>query len=99
MASGFVKTSQKPHMSHNRQKTMPARRSPGQARTSSALAVRYPGGSDKLAMGMEMRLRLGSVNVGTMRGRSAEIVEVMERRRLDFVVYKRRGGREGVQEQ
>ena len=71
-------------MSHNGQKTIPARRSPGQARTSSALAVRYPGGSDKLAMGMDKRLRLGSVNVGTMRGRSLEVVEMMQRRQLDF---------------
>src|SRR5664279_4742913 len=72
-------------MSHNNQKTIPDRTPPGQARKRSALAVKYPGGiSDKLAMGSNVRLRVGSVNVGTMRGRSGEIVEIMERRRLDF---------------
>src|SRR5664279_3466465 len=73
------------HMSHNNQKTIPDRTPPGQARKRSALAVKYPGGiSDKLAMGSNVRLRVGSVNVGTMWGRSGEIVEMMERRRLDF---------------
>src|SRR6478609_1952036 len=30
------------------------------------------------------RLRIGTVNVGTMRGREGEVVEMMERRCLDF---------------
>ena len=56
--------------------------SPGQARTRSALTVGDPGGSEKLAMGS--KLRLGSVNVGTMRGRKDEVVDMMLRRSLDF---------------
>jgi hypothetical protein len=32
----------------------------------------------------ENRLRIGSVNVGTMSGRAAELVEMVSRRRLDF---------------
>src|SRR5664279_5463849 len=35
-------------------------------------------------MSSNVRLRVGSVNVGTMRGRSGEIVKMMETRRLDF---------------
>src|SRR5664279_56509 len=71
------------YMSHNRKKIIPDRTSPGSTR--SALAVKYPGGiSDKLAMSSIVRLRVGSVNVGTMRGRSGEIVKMMETRRLDF---------------
>jgi len=31
-----------------------------------------------------LRLKVGTVNVGTMRGRSGEIAEMAERRRLDF---------------
>ena len=31
-----------------------------------------------------IRLRIGTANVGTMRGRSVEIVEMVDRRRLDF---------------
>jgi hypothetical protein len=42
--------------------------------------------SEKLTMGnvARLRLRLGSVNTGTMRGRYGEVVEMMVRRRLDF---------------
>ena len=72
------------HMSHNNQKTIPDRTPPGQARTRSALAVKYLGGSDKSAMGSNVSLKVGSVNVGTMHGRSGEIVEILVRRRLDF---------------
>ena len=58
------------------QKTIPSRTSPGLTR--SALAAN-PGGSksEKLAMGNIVRLRLGSVNIGTMRGRYGEVVEMM----------------------
>src|SRR6476469_3623448 len=44
------------------------------------------------------RLRIGTVNVGTMRGREGEVVEMMERRCLDFgcVQETRRKGREGI---
>ena len=85
------------HMSHNRQKTVPDRTSPGQARTRSALTVGYPGGSEKLAM--DMGVRLGSVNVGTMGERNEEIVDMMVQRRLDFCCLREtkwRGGRLGL---
>jgi Reverse transcriptase (RNA-dependent DNA polymerase)/Endonuclease/Exonuclease/phosphatase family len=59
---------------------MPARTSPGQTR--SAPPFQGLGGGEKLAMGA--RLRIGSANVGTMKGRSLEVVEMVERRRLDF---------------
>src|SRR6476469_4121512 len=43
------------------------------------------------------RLRVGTVNVGTMRGREGEVVELMERRCLDFGCLQetRRTGRVG----
>jgi hypothetical protein len=56
------------------------------ARTSpssrSALLSAHPGRSDKSAKGVE--LRIGTANVGTLRGRSGEVVEMVGRRRLDF---------------
>ena len=59
---------------------MPARTSPGQTR--SALPSHYPGGSDKLARGRRV-VKIGSANVGTMTGRSEEVVEMVDRRQLD----------------
>ena len=38
-------------------------------------------------------LRVGSANIGTMRGRSVEIADLIDRRKLDFCVYKRLDGR------
>ena len=51
---------------------VPARTSPGKR---SALAAKTQGGSVKSAMGGTVTLRVGSVNVGTMRGREGEVVE------------------------
>ena len=42
--------------------------------TRSALAAKTQGGSVKSAMGGKVTLRVGSVNVGTMRGREGEVV-------------------------
>ena len=41
-------------------------------------------------------MRIGTVNVGTMRGREGEVVERMERRCLDLDVCRRREGRRGM---
>jgi hypothetical protein len=60
---------------------MPARTSPGQTR--SALPVQSPDGSGKLARGRD-EVRVGTANVGTLRKRSGEVVEMVERRCLDF---------------
>ena len=46
---------------------IPARTSPG--KTRPALPAKTQGGSAKSAMGGAVTLRVGSVNVGTMRGR------------------------------
>ena len=35
-----------------------------------------------------MRLRVGSANVGSMRGRSGEVIEMAGRRKLDFVCLR-----------
>ena len=71
-------------MSHNKRSAMPARTSPGQTQTRSALPVQCPGGSEKLARGAELRVRIGTANVGTMTGKRIEVVEMANRRRLDF---------------
>ena len=47
---------------------------------------------------MGTRLRIGTANVGTMRGRSDEILEIVKRRCPVFVACKRLGGKEGVLE-
>jgi len=60
-------------------KNILARTSPS---TRSALLLAHPGRSEKSAKGVE--LRIGTVNVGTLRGRSGEVVEMVGRRRLDF---------------
>ena len=41
-----------------------------------------PGGSDKLARGRGV-MKIGTANVGTMTGRSGEVVEMAKRRQLD----------------
>ena len=63
---------------------MPVQTSPGQTR--SAFPSLCPGGNEKLARGTEsgLRVRVGSANVGTMRGREGEVVEMVGRRRLNF---------------
>jgi len=74
---------------------MPARTSPGQTR--SALPSKDPGGSDKLARGRGV-MKIGTANVGTMTGRSGEVVEMANRRQLDVCClqetrWKREGAR------
>jgi len=46
---------------------------------------------DKPDVPRERRLRVGSVNVGTMAGRSAEVWEMVARRRLDFCCVQESG--------
>ena len=53
---------------------VPARTSPG--KTRPALPAKTQGGSVKSAMGGTVTLRVGSVNVGTMRGHEGEVVEM-----------------------
>jgi len=57
---------------------MPARTSPGQTR--SILPLQYPGSCEKLARDM----RIGKVDVRTMKHRSGEVVEMASRRHLDL---------------
>jgi len=59
---------------------MPARMSPGQTR--STLLSQGPGGSEKSARGSVMRI--GTANVGTLNGRDGEVVNMANRRCLDF---------------
>ena len=68
---------------------IPARMSPGKKR--SALAAKTQGGSVKSAMGGMVTLRVGSVNVGTMRGREGEVVEMAASRHLDFCCLQETG--------
>ena len=49
------------------------------------------GGSVELAMGGMVTLRVGSVNVGTMRGREGEVVEMAASRHLDFCCLQETG--------
>ena len=63
--------------------------SPGEKR--SALAAKTQGGSVKSAMGGMVTLRVGSVNVGTMRGREGEVVEMAASRHLDFCCLQETG--------
>ena len=77
-ASG-VKLCQNTHMMTQHRKNILARTSPS---TRSALLLAHPGRSDKSAKGVE--LRIGTVNIGTLRGRNGEVVEMVGRRRLDF---------------
>ena len=83
-------------MSYKTKNFMPARTSPGQTR--SALPFLGLDGSDKLAMGPKSNLnrvgvclRIGSVNVGTMKGRDGEVVDMAARRRLDFCCLQETG--------
>ena len=62
---------QRPKMSTKHRDFVPARTSPG--KTRSALAAKTQGRSVKSAMGGTVTLRVGSVNVGTMRGRECEM--------------------------
>ena len=87
---------QRPKMSTKHRDWVPARTSPGKR---SALAAKTQGGSVKSAMGGTVTLRVGSVNVGTMRGREGEVVEMAASRHLDFCCLprdrlERRGGEE-----
>jgi len=67
-------------MNYNHRNLIPARTSPGQTR--SVPPSTYPvGGIVKYGRGT---LKIGSANVGTMTGRSGEIVKMAERRDLDF---------------
>ena len=76
-------------MSTEHRNFIPARMSPG--KTRSALAAKTQGGSVKSAMGGMVTLRVGSVNVGTMRGREGEVVEMAASRHLDFCCLQETG--------
>src|SRR5208282_486339 len=41
----------------------------------------------------DMNLRIGTLNVGSMKGRSGEVADMVARRRLDFAVCRRLDGR------
>ena len=66
-----------------------ARTSPGEKR--SALPAKTQGGSVKLATVGMVTLRVGSVNVGTMRGREGEVVKMAASRRVDFCCLQETG--------
>ena len=62
-------------------------------------------GSVKLAMGRErgvkgglVSLRIGSVNVSTIKKKDGEVVDMAARRRLDSAVFRRLDGKARVQE-
>ena len=76
-------------MSTEHRNLIPARTSPGKRR--SALAAKTLGGSVKSAMGGMVTLRVGLVNVGTMRGREGEVVEMAASRHLDFCCLQETG--------
>ena len=76
-------------MSAQHRNFIPARMSTG--KTRSALAAKTQGRSVKLAMGGMVTLRVGSVNVGTMRGREGEVVEMAASRHLDFCCLQETG--------
>jgi len=67
-------------MSEFKSNVMPAQTSPGQTRY--ALPSQYPGGSEKLARGTGMRV--GTANVGTMKGRIGKVLEMASSRHHDF---------------
>ena len=76
--------------------TIPARTSPGLTR--SALPLMAQGCSVKLAMGRErgvkgglVSLRIGSVNVTSMKKSDGEVVDMAARRRLDFCCLQETG--------
>ena len=76
-------------MKYMKRTTIPARTPPGLTR--SMLLLIAQGGSVKLAMGWErgvkgglVSLRIGSVNVTSMKKRDGEVVDLAARRRLDF---------------
>ena len=76
-------------MSTKHSNFIPARMSPGKKR--SALAAKTQGESVKSAMGGTVTLRVGSVNVGTMRGCEGEVVEMAASRHLDFCCLQETG--------
>ena len=76
-------------MSTEHRNFIPARMSPSKKR--SALAAKTQGGSVKSAIGGMVTLRVGSVNVGTMRGREGEVVEMAASRHLDFCCLQETG--------
>ena len=66
---------------------------PGQTQTRTALPLLGPGESEKMAMGWgeggdegSVWLRVGGVNVGSMKVMSGVVDDMAKRRRLDFVV-------------
>ena len=59
--------------------------------TRSELSVKTQSRSVKCAMGSLITLRIGSVNVGTMRGGYGETVEVAAKRHLDFCCFREPG--------
>ena len=84
-------------MKHMTRNTIPAWTSPGLTR--SALPLMAQGGSVKLAVGRErergvkgglVSLRIGSVNVSTMK-KEGEVVDMAARRRLDFCCLQETG--------
>ena len=77
-------------------RTIPARTPPGLTR--SALLLMAQSGSVKLAMGRErgvkgglVSLRIGSVNVTSMKKRDGEVVDMAARRHLDFCCLQETG--------
>ena len=68
-------------MSTKHRNFIPAQMSPGKR---SALAAKTQGGGVKSAMGGTVTSRVGSVNVGTLRGREGEVVEMAASRHLDI---------------
>ena len=80
---------QRPKMSTKDRDFIPARTSPG--KTRPALPAKTQGESAKSAMGGAVTLRVGSVNVGTMRGREGEVVEMAPSRHLDFCCLQETG--------
>ena len=46
---------------------------------------------------MSVKFRLGTLNVGTMRGRSGEVVETLSRRHIDLCCVQETGGEMQIQ--
>ena len=61
-----------------------ARRAPCSVLASVSHPRHFDESKDLMAQRLRSRLRIGSVNVGTMSGRSVEVAEMAGRRRLDF---------------
>ena len=62
----------------------------GRQKVRDSQKRRGEAGSEKVT------LRVGTVNVGTLKGRSGEVVDMAGRRKLDICFYKKRDGEEEV---